>query len=66
MKKVRIEPGCTACGLCEFLAPEVFKVGDVSRVCEQTDIMPCIERVEQAARSCPVQVIVIEDTQSKD
>ena len=62
MKKVRIEPGCTACGLCEFLVPEIFEVKDISRVKENAAITSCLDRVEQAARACPVQVIVVDDS----
>ena len=32
MKKVWIEPGCIACGACQFNAPEVFEVTDRSRI----------------------------------
>ena len=32
MKKVVIDPGCTTCGLCEFIAPDVFEVTDISPV----------------------------------
>jgi ferredoxin len=46
MKKVIIQPGCITCGLCEFLAPNVFEVTDVSRV--------------QSIKECPVQVIEFE------
>lgn len=61
MKKVRIEPGCIGCGLCESLAPAVFKVNNVSKVIEDADIPANAERICQAAKQCPVGVIVIEE-----
>ena len=53
MKKVTIEPGCITCGLCEFVAPDVFEVTDVSRVKEDADIEKNLEAIEEAVRSCP-------------
>ena len=29
---VWIDPGCITCGVCEFIAPEVFEVTDISHV----------------------------------
>lgn len=60
MKKVWIEPGCISCGSCAYLAPEVFKVTDVSRIQEGADIQKNSELIEKAARACPVQVIKFE------
>lgn len=57
MKKVTIEPGCITCGLCEFIAPEVFVVTDVCRVKTNPPLESCVERVKEAAQLCPVQVI---------
>lgn len=36
IKKVWIEEGCTACGICEDICPEVFKLKD-----EATVIVEC-------------------------
>lgn len=60
MKKVTIEPGCTSCGLCEFIAPQVFQVTDVSRVLPDAPIANCAQQIKQAAQGCPVQVITYE------
>lgn len=61
MKKVWIEPGCITCGLCEFLAPRVFEVTDVSRVRERAPIDQDSAVVESAAAQCPVSVIKFEE-----
>ena len=58
MKKVRIDPGCITCGLCEFIAPDVFEVSDVSRVKKDVDFEKHADSIEQAMRGCPVAVIV--------
>jgi len=34
ISKVWIEDGCTSCGLCEDICPEVFKVEDIATVKE--------------------------------
>ena len=57
MKKVVIEPGCISCGACEFNAPDVFEVTDVSRVKKDADIEKNKEKIERAIQGCPVQVI---------
>jgi ferredoxin len=65
MKKVTIEPGCITCGLCEFVAPDVFEVTDVSRVKDGADIEKNHDAVQEAVRSCPVQVIVCSEQKKK-
>lgn len=57
MKKVWIEPGCIACTTCQFIAPEVFKVEEKSRVIEGADLEKNCQKIELAAKSCPVNVI---------
>ena len=61
MKKVWIEPGCISCGTCEFVAPEVFKVTDVSHIQENAPIEKYAEAIKEAARLCPVSVIKFEE-----
>ncbi len=56
MKKVWIEPGCIACGSCQFITPEVFQVTDKSRV-QDVDIEQYKELIKEAAKKCPVSVI---------
>ncbi len=60
MKKVIIQPGCITCGLCEFLAPNVFEVTDVSRVKENADTAKYEKEIIQSIKECPVQVIEFE------
>ncbi len=61
MKKVWIEPGCISCGTCEFVAPEVFKVTDVSHIQENVSPATHAEAIKEAARLCPVSVIKFEE-----
>ena len=61
MKNVTIKPGCTTCGLCEFLAPEVFEVTDVSHVKKDVDIERNASQIKEAAQGCPVQVITYDE-----
>lgn len=61
MKNVTIQPGCITCGACEFVAPEVFKVTDVSHVQADADIVKNKECIKVAAQACPVNVITYEE-----
>jgi len=56
---VVIEEGCTACGLCEDICPEVFSVDDVSVVNDDADLNEYEDEIRQAAEECPVEVITI-------
>lgn len=68
LRSIRIEEGCIACNLCEDLAPEVFRVpagGNcevrpewAQRLREASDLAG---RVREAAASCPVEVIRLDD-----
>lgn len=62
MKKVIIEPGCTTCGLCAFIAPDVFEVSDKAHVKREIDYEKNQQDIMQAAQACPVNVIKIKDT----
>ena len=57
MKKITIAPGCITCGLCAFVAPEIFEITDVARVRKDAPVEHHIDQVEQAIMECPVQVI---------
>ena len=61
MKKVRVEPGCITCGVCEFIAPEVFEVTDISHVKDDADVQQHAAPIKEAARACPVAVIAYEE-----
>ncbi len=61
MKKVSIEPGCTTCGVCEFVAPDVFEVTDISHIKKDASIEQHKDAIKEAASLCPVSVIKIEE-----
>ena len=61
IKKVFIEPGCITCGLCEFLAPDVFEVTDISHVKKDANYSCHTEVIKEAVERCPVQVITCQD-----
>lgn len=56
---VTVEDGCTACGLCEQIAPEVFEVSDIAKVKAGVVISQFENEVKEAADSCPVSVIKV-------
>lgn len=60
IKKVWIEEGCTACGLCESICPEVFTVEDEAKVNKDVNFDLCADQIKEAAESCPVDVIKYE------
>jgi len=67
MKKTpKILPGCIGCGLCEALAPQVFKVNNVSKVIKDADFRTYDQQIEEAAAACPVNVIVYEDAEEAE
>ena len=55
--KVWIEDGCTACGLCESICPEVFELKDVAIVIEGVNYSDYYEKIKEAVETCPVEVI---------
>lgn len=57
IKKVWVEEDCTACGMCEDICPEVFKVEDIATVIEGVNFPDFEEQIKEAAESCPVAVI---------
>ncbi len=57
IKKVWIEEGCTACGLCSDLCPEVFVLKDLATVNEGANFEDYEGLIKEAAESCPVEVI---------
>jgi ferredoxin len=57
IKKVWIEEGCTACGLCEEISPEVFVVDDEATVIDGVNYNDFEDEINEAADSCPVEVI---------
>lgn len=57
IKKVWIEDGCTSCGLCESICPDVFEIPDEAIVREGADFSANEECIIESADSCPVEVI---------
>lgn len=57
VKKVWIEDGCTSCGLCEDICPEVFKLKEEATVIEGVNYADYTDKIKEAADSCPVEVI---------
>jgi ferredoxin len=60
ISKVWIEEGCTACGLCEEICPEVFRMEDEATVIEGVNYADYEEGIKEAAENCPVEVIKFE------
>jgi ferredoxin len=61
IKKVWIIDGCTVCGLCESICPEVFRVDDTAEVIEGADFSSFENEIKEAANDCPVEVIKYEE-----
>ncbi len=59
IKEIRISEDCIACGNCESVCPEVFKVNDKSEVNQQADFEKNYDAIRQAARECPVEAIIL-------
>ena len=57
IKKVWIEEGCSSCGLCEEICPEVFKLEDVAIVIEGVNLSDYEDKIKEAAENCPMEVI---------
>lgn len=57
IKKVWIDEGCIACGLCEEICPEVFELKDLATVIEGVNYADYEEQIKEASESCPVEVI---------
>lgn len=55
--------GCISCGLCPTICPEVFRMGDDDLAEAYVDTVPSDseDAAREAADSCPVSVIHIEE-----
>ena len=61
--RVWIEDGCISCGMSETNCLEVFKVKDKgATVLEGVDYSSLEEKIKEAAKGCPVEVIKYEET----
>jgi len=61
MKKVFIQPGCISCGSCEFICPLVFDIREKSYVRGDAPLVENSDLIKEAAKKCPVQVIMYEE-----
>ena len=63
ISKVWIEAGCISCQLCQDIAPDVFLVQDGLDCVVKPDAARWFGKqrddIEQAARDCPVEVIML-------
>lgn len=55
--KVWMEEGCISCGLCEATCDAVFRMDDIAYVNEGVNYADYSSQIEEAADSCPVEVI---------
>ena len=60
ISRVWIEDGCTSCGLCEDVEPDVFELKDIAEVKSGVDFSKYERKIIEAAESCPVEVIKYE------
>jgi len=63
IKKVWIEEGCAADGICMEICPEVFEEDESGEalVKEGADLKANEEGIKEAAEECPVEVIKYEE-----
>ena len=61
IKKVWIEEGCTSCGMCEDICPNVFEMPDEAEVKNDANFEENEDCIKEAAESCPVEVIKYEE-----
>jgi ferredoxin len=57
IKKVWMEEGCTSCGLCVDICPEIFEMQDVAIVKTNADYSADEAGINEAAEGCPVEII---------
>ena len=60
LKWVWIEEGCTSCGICESICPDVFEMPDEAIVKEGANLSANEDDIKEAAEKCPVEVIFFE------
>ena len=58
--KVKINHGCIACGACESVCDAVFSIEDTA-VVNEAAVAGNEDCVKEAAESCPVGVIEVEE-----
>lgn len=48
---------CIACGLCELIAPTVFKVTNVTSILKDADLDEVQAEIKDAVEGCPQNII---------
>lgn len=62
MKAIVDRDGCTGCGVCEDICPDVFRMDDDGLAEAYGDVTEDnLDEAKDAADSCPVEVITIEE-----
>ncbi len=61
IKKVWIEEGCTSCGMCESICPDIFEMPDEAVVQNDVNFEENEDIIKEAAESCPVEIIKYEE-----
>lgn len=63
MKAIVDRDLCIGCGLCAEICPEVFEMGDDMVALTIVDDVPAeaADKAKDAAASCPVEAIVLEN-----
>ena len=56
---ITIDDGCTVCGLCEQICPDVFEMGEIAKVLRGVDYDQYEDQIKEAVDSCPVSVIKV-------
>ena len=58
MAKITVNESCIGCGTCEGVAPDVFEMNDEGL---SSVIGDDVDSAKEAAESCPVEAIEVED-----
>jgi len=57
IKRVWIEDNCVACGLCEDICPDVFKIDEEVCIIEGINYSDYEEQILEAVDNCIVEII---------
>jgi ferredoxin len=60
--EVRVTDECSACGICEDIAPEVFELGDEIAEVKVNPVPEALQqKCREAAEECPSEAIEISE-----